>query len=104
LFLLHCLNAFKDTLYYVPDEDVIVLCKHEGETLHIYDFLCKRIFSVQNVLDAILEEETAEIIFACIPPDWSDLALQCRSFAGEEQFVLKPSLALTEKIRYPILA
>jgi GNAT superfamily N-acetyltransferase len=104
LFLLHCLNAFKDTLYYVMDEDVIVLCKHEGRTLHIYDLLCKRVFSVQSVLDKILNEETTEIIFACMPPDWSDLSLQCRPFDGEEQFVLRPSLATVGRIRYPILA
>lgn len=104
LFFFNCLNTFKNDLYFLPDDDVIVSYKQEGRTLHIHDILCRKEFSLQKMLDGILHEGTRAIIFDCTPPDWSDLSIQCRPLEGEEQFLLNPALDIAGKIRYPALA
>jgi hypothetical protein len=103
MLLFHCLSIFKNALYLLPDDDVIVIYKREGAKLHLYDLLARKEIGLSQVLEPILEEDTREVIFYFTPPESSDFQILCRDLPTEEAFFTKPSLNFTGNIRYPIL-
>lgn len=105
MLLFHCFSdLFKQTLAFLPDEDVIVSYKREGDRLHLYDLLARHDIDLSSVLASLLEENTSEVIFYFTPPEEHGLPLRCRALPTEEALFVRPALNCAGPIRYPILA
>lgn len=63
--LVHCLYQYKDDLYYLEDEDTIVIAKREGERLHIYDVVRLKTVDLDEVIEkiAIPDDKIIELHF-----------------------------------------
>ncbi|SFE31954.1 Acetyltransferase (GNAT) domain-containing protein [Bacillus sp. OV194] len=70
LFMYYCMCVFKDNIYYLEQENCILLCKTIGEELHIFDVLSQKgrtdWFYVAELLGT---SETTKLVFHFIFDD-----------------------------------
>jgi hypothetical protein len=61
--------VFNDAIYYIEEEDVIVLFKHEDSHLHIFDIVSKKRVEINTILSHIISTKTETINFYFTPDD-----------------------------------
>ena len=66
LLMFYCLKYNKNDVYYIEEEDAIVIAGYENEAIVIYDIFCKSDISLENIIYAIANENT-EIIYFGFP-------------------------------------
>jgi N-acetylglutamate synthase-like GNAT family acetyltransferase len=65
----HILNIHSDNLYYLEQEDVVIIKKEENGILHIFDMIFRKPFDIQSVLPQIIESKTIKSIHYYFPSD-----------------------------------
>lgn len=65
--IVYCLYEFKNDLYYLKEEDAIVILRREETTLHIYDILSLKHFDLDNIIEKVKDKEDEKIEFHFIP-------------------------------------
>lgn len=65
----HVLNTYADNLYYLDEEDAIVIKTENDETLHVLDIIYRKIFNVQTALSKVVESDRIGSIKYYFPPD-----------------------------------
>lgn len=65
--LVYCFNMYRDDLYYLDDEDCIVIAKREDGTLHLYDILSLKEVDLDRVIEKITLPGDKKIEFHFIP-------------------------------------
>lgn len=65
--IVYCLYEFKNDLYYLKEEDAIVILRREETTLHIYDILSLKPFDLDSIIEKIKDKEDKKIEFHFIP-------------------------------------
>lgn len=67
LLMFYFLIAFPNSIYFIEDEDVIVLFEIEGEELHLFDVVSRSMIDVIEVLNYITSWDIKRVIFHFIP-------------------------------------
>ncbi|MGE8036252.1 GNAT family N-acetyltransferase [Lysinibacillus sp. KCTC 33748] len=67
LLMFYFLIAFPNSIYFIQDEDVIVIFEKEGEELHLFDVVSRSKIDVIEVLSYITTSDIKRIIFHFIP-------------------------------------
>ena len=58
---------FRDDLYYINEEDIIVILRRENNVVNIFDILSNNEFNLDNVISKIISKEDNTIQFNFIP-------------------------------------
>ncbi len=104
ILLWYCVNIFYDNIYYLEDEDAIVIYEIENEQLHIYDIISKKAVDFYNLLKGIITEDTKKVVFH-FTPDLLDIDAKYSFSETDDAFFVKPlSIDITTKFKYPITA
>ncbi|MNB80497.1 hypothetical protein D3C75_272610 [compost metagenome] len=74
LLMFYCLNVFSGDLYYLEEEEVIVICQQEENELHVYDVISRKAPDIHAILSKLAGSSTARIIFH-YTPDYSGLEI-----------------------------
>lgn len=103
----YCFNIYNECLYYLKDDDTIVIYGIEGEVLHLYDIVSKNIIEINNILGKIIDidNEVKKVIFY-YTPDYHGIQLRkevCND-SDDTLFVKPLVLSLPEGLAYPITA
>lgn len=63
--LTYCLYEYKEDLYYLAEEDTIVIMRREEERLHIYDIISLKPIDLDSIIEKIIipDDEAIEIHF-----------------------------------------
>ncbi|WP_421616982.1 GNAT family N-acetyltransferase [Brevibacillus sp. TJ4] len=69
IFMFHCLQAFPDDLYYLPEEDAVVICKQAENRLELFDLVSKREVRIRDVLAKMAGPDTGQVVFHFTPDD-----------------------------------
>ncbi|WP_442599808.1 GNAT family N-acetyltransferase [Neobacillus sp. D3-1R] len=69
LLLYYCLNVFYENIYFLKEENTIVICKTEDNHLHVYDVICDTQKDILKLLHVFTTKETKEIVFHFTPDD-----------------------------------
>lgn len=95
--------AFPDNYYYLENQDVIVIFKHEEEELHLFDILSRTSFDIESIVVSLINEGTKVIHFHFAPDaEWKELQIQPMDSEDDALFV-KHSLPFHQKhVRFPI--
>lgn len=88
VFMFYCLNVFPQNIYYLADEDVIVVFMQEEKTLHLYDIVSKKEIDIEPILTKISDLFTEKIIFH-YTPSYKNLQIQSKPFIGNEVLFVK---------------
>lgn len=62
--------VFNDSIYYIEEEDVIVIFKQEDQHLHIFDIISTTEVDIDTILNSLITADT-EIIHFYFTPDYS---------------------------------
>ncbi|MEK3982477.1 GNAT family N-acetyltransferase [Paenibacillus sp. FSL K6-3166] len=68
--LFYFILPFHDSFYYIEEADVVVIFKHEGHQLHIFDMISTTSLDIEAILNSIISPET-EIIHFYFTPDYA---------------------------------
>lgn len=77
LLMFYFILAFNDAIYYIEEDDTIILFEQEDNTLHIFDIISKNRIEIETILNCILSAEI-EIINFHFTPDFD-----CQSMHSE---------------------
>ncbi len=72
LFLFYALNVFDECLYYSKDDDAIIVCKNEGELLHLYDVVSDKQVDIEALVSRIATKQTRKVRFHFTPDQLID--------------------------------
>jgi predicted N-acetyltransferase YhbS len=63
LLMFYCMKYNKNDIYYVEEEDAVVIAGHEKESMVVYDIFCKPESDLENILQAVADDNTQRIYF-----------------------------------------
>ncbi|WP_246092792.1 GNAT family N-acetyltransferase [Terrilactibacillus laevilacticus] len=83
ILMFYCLYVFYNDIYYLEQEDVIVICKKEDKQMDIFDILSKKEIDIDEILTKITCEDTKKIVFH-YTPDYKGIHTKSDIFNGSE--------------------
>jgi predicted N-acetyltransferase YhbS len=90
LLMFHCIYVFGNHLYYLENEDVIVIFEQEGNQVHIFDIVSKEEVNIESILSKITNSNHNKIVFH-YTPEYEDINTQTEIFNGDEVLFVKTS-------------
>ena len=67
LLIFYAMKVFKEDIYYLEQEQILVIFQYEGETLHLYDVISERKLDLQHVIRQLSTDETSKVVFHFTP-------------------------------------
>ncbi|SFA71006.1 MULTISPECIES: GNAT family N-acetyltransferase [unclassified Bacillus (in: firmicutes)] len=67
LVMFYAMYVFADDLYYVENHEAIVICKQDGDQLHVFDIISSKNIEIESILKEICSSNINEIIFYFTP-------------------------------------
>lgn len=59
--MVYCLYMYKQNLFYLEEEDVIVVASRETGRLHIYDVISRKSFDLDSIIEKIVEPDDTSV-------------------------------------------
>ena len=99
-------GVYKDGMYELPEENVIVFAEYEGDKCFCHDIYGRTDASLQTILQKIAREDTKEIILGFTPEDKRGFEERIRKEEDCTLFILKgkENLFQKEKMMFPIIS
>lgn len=63
LLMFYCMKYNKNDVYYLEEEDAVVIAGYENESIVIYDIYCKNNISLKDIISAMANENTQTAYF-----------------------------------------
>lgn len=61
LILFYCISFLKDSVYYIPEYNAVIIANYEKEVLEILGIFCKKEVSLEDIIDYIATGETKSV-------------------------------------------
>ncbi|MGV3464929.1 MAG: GNAT family N-acetyltransferase [Heyndrickxia sp.] len=106
ILMFYCLSVFRNNLYYLEEDNVIVVFVEDGETLHIYDLITKERYSLFKILNKIVPSGTKKVLLHFTPDEENLLDVKsCPFKEGETLFIRrKKDVPLPAAFKHPLLS
>jgi predicted N-acetyltransferase YhbS len=92
LLFFYFIIAFNDALYYIEEQDTIVIFQKEEHQLHIFDIISTEKVNIETILNSIISAET-EIIHFYFTPDYEINGIQAELITeNDDTLFVRPSL------------
>lgn len=103
LLMFYFILAFNDAIYYIEEEDSIVIFEQEEHQLHIFDIISTKKVNIDSILNCIISADTEMIHFYFTPDyDCKNLITEFITKSDDTLFV-RPSLKLeTHHFLFPL--
>lgn len=88
IFMFYSLNVFSQDIYYLANEDVIIVFRKGKEEIHLYDIVSKKEIEIEHILSNIADPSIKKIIFYFTPP-YKNLQIENQTFIGSEVLFVK---------------
>jgi GNAT superfamily N-acetyltransferase len=98
IFMFYALNMFQDCIYYLENENTIVIYEQKGETLHLYDVVSQDNNGLNTLLAKIVDENTKNVYFHFTPSLFTNGAKSEPFDLKEDQLFIKSSFELVSTI------
>ncbi|MGV2962846.1 GNAT family N-acetyltransferase [Paenibacillus sp. AGC30] len=69
ILMFYCLNVFSDDIYYLENENVIVIYQKEDNHIELFDVVSLNEMNMKDILDKIADEDTERVTFHFTPDD-----------------------------------
>ncbi|MGE7926849.1 hypothetical protein [Lysinibacillus xylanilyticus] len=101
LLMFYFLIAFPNSIYFIEEEDVIVIFEREDEELHLFDVISRSKIDIEGVLSYITSSGIKRIIFHFIP-DCRDAEFEVINVEDDVLFI-RPMINFgTERLLFPL--
>ncbi len=102
ILMWYCLNIFHNDIYYLEEEDVVVIYKTEKNKLHLYDVISKGDVYLNRIINTISSNKIKKVVFY-FTPDSKSINGTLDVFESGEMIFIKPnSLNVNIDFKYPI--
>ncbi|MDW4525537.1 GNAT family N-acetyltransferase [Rossellomorea marisflavi] len=105
LFMFYALYAFPDNLYYLEEEEAVVMFQRGGERLDLFDVACRETVDVRKIAEKLAGDDTRQIVFHFTPEETE--GMQADVFHGDDVlFVLpmKSGVGIPDGVKHPLTA
>lgn len=72
IYWFHLLYSFKNSVYYIPEKDVLFIAKYRDNTVDLYDVMSKNKIKFKEIESYILNKDINRVNFH-FTPDWLDV-------------------------------
>ncbi|WP_405171595.1 GNAT family N-acetyltransferase [Paenibacillus sp. FSL H8-0280] len=86
ILMFYCLNVFSDDIYYLENENVIVIYQKEDNHIELFDVVSLNELNMKDILDKIADKDTEKVTFHFTPDATVDIVLKS-SITNEGLFV-----------------
>ncbi|MFX3650622.1 MAG: GNAT family N-acetyltransferase [Paenibacillus sp.] len=76
IFMFYCLNVFSDDIYYLENENVIVIYQKENNHIELFDVVSLNEMNMNDILDEIADDDTEKITFHFTPDATEHIVLK----------------------------
>lgn len=91
LLMFYFILVFSDAIFYIEEEDTIVIFKQEGTHLHVFDMISKKRVNIETILSGIVSRDTETVHLYFTPED--DTNVQTEFIKnGEDTLFIRPLL------------
>ncbi|KQL54405.1 hypothetical protein AN964_13465 [Heyndrickxia shackletonii] len=107
ILMFYCSSVFRNNLYYLEEDNVIVVLHEEGDTVHIYDLIAKKKFCLETILNKIVPNGMKKVIFHFTPDDENHLKMKNKPYheEGETLFIRNlGNVPFPETFKHPLLS
>ena len=103
LLMFYCLYVFKEHIYFIEEEEAIVIYEQEEQQVDIFDIVSKKGVSIDQILAKITNADTTKIVFH-FTPDYEGINMHTEIFNREGAFFvkLKEGDSFPSQIKHPI--
>lgn len=99
----YCNYEFRDDLYYLEEEKIIVILRRENNTLELYDILSEKNFVLDNIISKVLRKEDKKVKFEFIPESKKyKIDFELEDKLNDALFVLEGKETLEDGILFPM--
>ena len=104
LVMFYCTSFMKNNLYYMKDYDVIVVADFVHDTLYLQDVFSTKKISLDDVIDALANEQTTKVILGFTPQDDSSYEINLLKEGGTTLFVSPVKEEIFSNGMFPVLS
>jgi len=101
----HLLNIFPDNLFYMADDEVIIICEEKENQLHLWDVIYTKPFDLSLAISKVIKGNNLQSILYYFPPD--QLPFRCDEVVPDNNSYLfvKGDFRIKDKeFKFPITA
>ncbi|RIJ63721.1 GNAT family N-acetyltransferase [Rummeliibacillus sp. POC4] len=91
LLMFYFILVFSDAIFYIEEEDTIVICKQEGAHLHVFDMISKKRVDIETMLSGIISKDTEAVHLYFTPEDNSNVETEVIK-DGDDTLFVRPLL------------
>ncbi|KGR77375.1 GNAT family N-acetyltransferase [Ureibacillus manganicus] len=105
LLMFYSIYVFSKDIYYVEDEEAIVIFIKEGEQVNIYDIISRGVVNLETILSKITDNETNRIVFH-YNPDYPGIKTHSEMYRSNDVLFVRASdsQSFPSNIKHPITA
>ena len=104
ILLWHLIYICSECIWYLPDEELIVIAEMEGNTLNLYDILSATPYSFEAILSKILPKKLERVV-TYFTPELLDMDFRVFEKYEESPLFVKGEFPLKgQKFKFPALA
>ncbi|PLS02851.1 GNAT family N-acetyltransferase [Neobacillus cucumis] len=105
LFMFYCIMVYSQDIYFLQEENALVLFQHEGKEMHIYDVVSEEDIDIHTIISKIAVPETKRVIFH-YHPDYFGLEFSELPYHSSTVLFVKNqgNISLTGGVKHPLTA
>ena len=106
LTMFYCTSFMSDNVYYLREQDVIVIAELEGDTLYLQEIFSSLEVDLDNIIKALTNKEVKTVVLGFTPNDLSGYSENLLQEEDTTLFVMKDKKDLFQnnKLMFPILS
>ena len=103
LLMFYCIMVFSQDLYYLENENALVIFQREGDCIHLYDIVSSRKVNFQTVLSAIVPLDCSRVFFH-FHPDQHELGYEKQLYKTNNVLFIKnqTNVTLPNEFKHPL--
>jgi len=106
LTMFYCTSFMRDKVYYLKEQDTIVIAEFQGDTLYLQDIFTSSDVDLDNVIMMLINKEVKKVVFGFTPNDTEGYDVKLLKGKDTTLFVMKDKAALFQnnKLMFPVLS
>lgn len=101
LLMFYCLYVFREDIYYLEDEETLLIFKSKKDELHIFDTISKKKVNIKKIIPKIATQDISKVIFHYTPEDITIKTIENRE-EDDVLFVKCKGIYHLPKVKHPI--
>ncbi|MCM2588147.1 GNAT family N-acetyltransferase [Rossellomorea marisflavi] len=105
LFMFYALYAFPDNLYYLEEDDAVVMFQRDGERIDLFDVVSRDNVDVRKIAEKLADDDTRQIVFHFTPEETE--GMRADVFHGDEVLFVLPmrsGAGIPDGVKHPLTA